>query len=110
MAGKNTTNASIAENETMVNENENTAAEKLVSNNNPDEEMVYVSLPKIPGEAPIKYVAVNGKAWNIPLGKRWKVPKYVADSIDRADNAQEEADEFSKEEQKKMTEIQGAPV
>lgn len=74
------------------------------------EELVEIFLPKVSGEAPSKYVAVNGKAWNIPRGKRHKVPKYVADCIERAQTAQEEADEFSDNEQKKMTVIQGAPV
>ena len=71
------------------------------------EEMVEVYIPKIPGEAPDKYVAINGKAWNIPRGKMTKVPAKVARVLNRAQAAAEEADVYSSEEQKKMKEIQG---
>ena len=71
---------------------------------------VEVFLPKVPGEAPSQYVAVNGKAWQIPRGKKYKVPERVAKALARAQTAQEAADEFSDEEQKKMAIIQGAPV
>ena len=71
------------------------------------EEMGEVYIPKIPGEAPDKYVAINGKAWNIPRGKMTKVPAKVARVLNRAQAAAEEADVYSSEEQKKMKEIQG---
>lgn len=71
------------------------------------EELVEVYIPKIPGEAPDKYVAVNGRAWNIPRGKMTKVPAKVARALNRAQAAAEEADKYSAEEQKKMKEIQG---
>lgn len=72
-----------------------------------NEELVEVYIPKIPGEAPDKYVAINGKAWNIPRGKMYKVPAKVARMLNRAQAAAEEADMYSNEEQKKMKEIQG---
>lgn len=75
----------------------------------PADNLVEVFIPKIPGEAPYQYVGVNGKAWQIPRGKRYKVPDYVALVLDRADKAQEEADKYSAEEQRKMKVIQGAP-
>lgn len=71
------------------------------------DDMVEVYIPKIPGEAPDKYVAVNGMAWNIPRGKMTKVPAKVARQLNRAQAAAEAADRFSAEEQKKMKEIQG---
>ena len=74
------------------------------------EAMVDVFVPKVSGEAPFQYVAVNGKAWQIPRGKKVQIPAYVKDVLDRAQSAQEEADEYSDEEQKKMAVIQGAPV
>ena len=74
------------------------------------EAMVDVFLPKVSGEAPFQYVAVNGKAWQIPRGKKVRVPAYVKDVLDRAQQAQEAADEYSDEEQKKMAAIQGVPI
>lgn len=74
------------------------------------ETMVDVFVPKVSGEAPFQYVAVNGKAWQIPRGKKVQVPAYVKDVLDRAQQAQEAADKYSDEEQKKMAAIQGVPV
>ena len=74
------------------------------------DEIVEVFLPKVPGEAPSKWVGVNGKAWQIPRGKKTQIPRFVADELSRSEQAQEDADKFSDEEQKKMTVIQGAPV
>ena len=54
-----------------------------------------------------KYVAVNGVAWQIPRGKKWKVPMKVARMLERAEAAADTADKFSDEEQKKMAIIQG---
>lgn len=71
------------------------------------EKMVDVFIPKVSGESPEKYVAVNGKAWLIPMGKKTKVPDYVAAVLENSQRAQDEADEFSAEEQKKMKVIQG---
>ena len=89
----------------------NTAMKSTVAeetaNVNEHEEMVEVFLPKVPGEPNTKYVAVNGKSWNIPRGKRCKIPKYVYDSVVRAEEARTEADTFSDEEQKKMTTFNG---
>ena len=73
----------------------------------PEEKMVEVFLPKVPGEAPCQYVAVNGKAWQIPRGKKTQIPEHVACVLERAQLAQEAADEYSDEEQKKMAIIQG---
>lgn len=76
----------------------------------PEASEVEVFLPKVAGEAPFQYVAVNGRAWQIPRGRKYRVPAYVARVLERAQQAQEDADRFSEEEQKKMQEIQGAPV
>lgn len=73
------------------------------------EQMVEVFLPKISGEAPYQYVGVNGKAWQVPRGKKTQVPEYVAQVLERSQLAQDAADEYSDEEQKKMKVIQGAP-
>lgn len=76
----------------------------------PAEKMVEVFLPKVPGEAPYQYVGVNGKAWQIPRGKKTQIPEYVAEVLNRSQKAQEDADEYSDKEQKKMKVVQGAPV
>ena len=75
----------------------------------PVEELVEVYLPKVPGEANEKYIAINGVAWQIPRGKKWKVPMKVARMLERAEAAADTADKFSDEEQKKMAIIQGLP-
>ena len=85
-------------------------AENMADVKAPTEIMVEAFLPKIPGEPPFQYVAVNGKAWQIPRGKKYQIPEHVAQVLERAQKAQEAADEYSDEEQKKMTVIQGAPV
>ena len=74
------------------------------------DEMVEVFLPKTPGETATQFVGLNGKAWLIPRGKKVRVPRDVALILERAQAVQEAADEYSEEEQKKMSEIQGAPV
>lgn len=73
------------------------------------DKMVEVFIPKVPGEAPEKYVAVNGKSWQIPRGKKHKVPEYVARELERSQRARDAADEYIEEEQKKMKVVQGAP-
>lgn len=89
-------------------------AAKSVSEHTQDvkatEEIVEVFLPKVPGETPSVWVGVNGEGWQFPRGKKTKVPKRVADVLERSQQAQDDADEYSDEEQKKMTVIQGAPV
>lgn len=74
------------------------------------EEMVEVFLPKVSGEENTVYVALNGKAWQIPRGKRTQIPKAVADVLERSQAAQDAADRYSDAEQRKMAIIQGAPV
>lgn len=74
------------------------------------EEMVEVYLPKASGEASTVYVALNGKAWQIPRGKKMQIPKSVALVLERAQAAQEAADDYRKKERQKMYEIQGADV
>lgn len=76
---------------------------------NSAEEMVEVYLPKVPGEANEKYVGLNGKAWQIPRGKKTKVPMAVAEILQLAQEAEDAAEKFSDEEQKKMAIIQGLP-
>ncbi len=83
---------------------------EMVEAKAPAEEMVEVFLPKVPGEAPTQYVALNGKAWQIPRGKKTQLPRDVALVLERAQLAQEAADKYSDEEQKKMAIIQGLPA
>jgi ABC-type multidrug transport system ATPase subunit len=85
-----------------------TTTEKAIPAN-PIDEMVEVFLPKVPGEANEKYVAINGKAWQIPRGKKNKVPMAVAEILQMSQDAEDAADKFSDEEQKKMAIIQGLP-
>lgn len=74
------------------------------------EKMVEVFLPKASGEANTVYVALNGKAWQIPRGKKMQIPESVALVLERAQAAQEAADDYRQKEQQKMYEIQGAGV
>lgn len=69
--------------------------------------MVEVFLPKIPGEPMEEYVSVNNYSCLIPRGKKTKVPDFVAEVLEYTQRAQDEADAFSAEEQKKMKVIQG---
>lgn len=92
----------------MTAKQEKSANSVAVSNADVND-VVEVYLPKVPGEAPDKYVAVNGVAWQIPRGKKTKVPAKVARALERAQDAEDAADMFSNEEQKKMAVIQGLP-
>ena len=89
------------------------ATEKIIAEQNtpvnPMEEMVEVYLPKVPGEASEKYVGINGRGWQIPRGKKTKVPLAVAEILYTAQEAEDAAERFSDEEQKKMAVIQGLP-
>lgn len=67
---------------------------------------VSVYVPKVPGEAPILWVALNGKSWSIPRGKRVEVPEYVADIIYRRERNMEVADEYVKQKQLELEEAQ----
>ena len=95
---------------TEAKTNMKTLAETTEDVKAPEIKEVEVFLPKVPGEPPFQYVAVNGKAWQIPRGKKYKIPEHVNKALERAQLAQEAADEFSDEEQKKMAIIQGAPA
>lgn len=71
------------------------------------DKLVEIFVPKIPGEAPELYVSINDYSCLIPRGKKSKVPEYVAKMLEYTQKAQDEADEFSAKEQKKMKVIQG---
>lgn len=51
---------------------------------NPMKEMVDVFVPIVSGEENTMFVGVNGKAWQIPRGKKVQVPKPVAEVIERS--------------------------
>ena len=53
---------------------------------NPMKEMVDIFIPIVSGEENTVFVGLNGKAWQIPRGKREKVPKPVAEIVERSQN------------------------
>lgn len=71
--------------------------------------MVPVFLPKIPGDESQVFVGVNGQSFLIPRGKRFEVPKPVADVLMASDEAKSVADEYAAAEREKMNHIFGAP-
>ena len=89
-----TSTPSVAETSTPVNEMEI---------------MEEIYLHKLPGEGPTKFVGLNGKAWSIPRGKKWKVPKPIAGILKDSDAALEEAEAFSDAEKAKAKVVFGAP-
>lgn len=80
-----------------------------VIHTDPMEVMVPVFLPKIPGDDETVFVGLNGKAWLIPRGKRFEVPKPVAEILFQSDEFKAAADEHSATEQQKMHTVFGAP-
>ena len=55
-----------------------------MANTNPMKEMVDIFIPIVSGEDNTVFVGLNGKAWQIPRGKKVQVPKPVADIYERA--------------------------
>ena len=70
--------------------------------------MESVYIPKAAGEDSHVFVGLNGKAWNIPRGKRWDVPKPVADILRASEEAKGKADEYAEAERKKKDTVFGA--
>ena len=60
---------------------------------------VSIFVPKVAGEAPSLWVAINGKSWNIPRGKRVDVPEEVAAIVYRRERSMQVADEYSDKKQ-----------
>ena len=56
----------------------------MANSNNPMKEMVDVFVPLVSGEENTMFVGLNGKAWQIPRGKKVQVPRPVADIIERS--------------------------
>ena len=65
-------------------------------------EMVSVYVPKIPGEHPSLWVAINGKSWNIPRGKRVEVPAKVAKLIQNCESNAQVADAYAEEKRREL--------
>ena len=57
-------------------------------------EMKEVFVPKgNVNDEPNLFISVNGKNFLLPKGKKSKVPKYIAEELERSQQAQEIADE-----------------
>lgn len=67
-------------------------------------EMVSVYVPKIPGAQPSLWVALNGKSWNIPRGKRVEVPANIAKLIQRGEANAQIADAYADAKRRELTE------
>lgn len=55
-----------------------------INGKDPMKEKVTVFVQMVSGEESSLFVAVNGKAWQIPRGKHVEVPKPVAEIIERS--------------------------
>ena len=55
-----------------------------------------VFLPRVSGEESTVFVALNGRAWQIPRGKKVEVPAVVARVLDEAEHNARIANEFAK--------------
>ncbi len=54
----------------------------------PGEETKIIKLYKIPGsDEEFKFVGINGKYYYLPIGEEIEVPVFVADEIERAEEA-----------------------
>ena len=70
------------------------AVKKQPLNNVPDDEKVEVFIPRgQANEDPNFFVSVNGVNYLLPKGKRSRVPKHIADEINRSFAAQEALDD-----------------
>ena len=59
------------------------------------EDMVDIFIPRgQSNEDPNLFVSVNGMNWLLPRGKKSKVPRYIADEIERSFEAQQRLDEL----------------
>jgi hypothetical protein len=75
---------------------------------NAEPRMVSVFVPKVPGEDPILWVGLNGKAWSIPRGKRTEVPVDVAEIVYQRDTNTQIADEYAARKHEEMKIVHGA--
>lgn len=73
------------------------------------DETVTIFVPRIPGGPEMMFVALNGKAYNIPRGTATEVPKDVANIFYMSVQAEENAWKQSEEFQRDMLTVQGAP-
>lgn len=75
---------------------------------NVEPKLVSVFVPKVPGEDPTLWVALNGKAWSIPRGKRTEVPADVAEIVFQRDANAQIADEYAAKKHEDMKIVHGA--
>lgn len=75
---------------------------------NAEPKLVSVFVPKVPGEDPILWVGLNGKAWSIPRGKRTEVPADVAEIVFQRDINAQMADEYAAKKHEDMKIVHGA--
>lgn len=75
---------------------------------NVEPRLVSVFVPKVPGEDPTLWVALNGKAWSIPRGKRTEVPVDVAEIVFQRDTNAQIADEYAAKKHEDMKIVHGA--
>lgn len=71
--------------------------------------METVFVPKVSGDDDTLFVALNGRTFLVPCGKRVEVPKPVAAIIHASEDARTAADAFAEAEQAKMNTVMGAP-
>lgn len=58
-----------------------------------EDERVEIFIPKgMAGDEPNFFVSVNGVNYLLPKGKKSKVPKHIAEEVERSQRAQEEMD------------------
>ena len=74
---------------------------------NAEPKLVSVFDPKVPGEDPILWVGLNGKAWSIPRGKRTEVPADVAEIVFQRDMNAQIADEYAAKKHEDMKVVHG---
>lgn len=86
------------------------AAKKSEAPANENERKVTLVIPRDPGGEQMMFIALNGKAYNIPRGKPVEVPKAVAEIYYRSIQAEEISYAYSDEQQREMNVVQGAPV
>lgn len=76
---------------------------------NTEKNTVSVVVPREPGGDSMLFLALNGKTYNIPRGKRVELPAEVADVYYRSIEAEDYARKYSDEQNAAMNEIVGAP-
>ena len=69
--------------------------------------MESVFLPRISGEENTVFVGVNGRAWQIPRGKKVEVPACVARVLDEAETNARIASAYAQAKQRDMEVVKG---